>query len=292
MGDYTRYTVVSLTTGALALCWGGRWGSSSPDSWANESSEKSAVQTKQTHAEFKTQGGGKIPHLGFGTATLFGERCTTAVAEAIKLGYRHVDTALLYANHEAVGAGIRKSGVSREEIWVTSKIAFFPPESAGVWMYGGIGEEGNATSPGSVGENNEMGKEEASIDLALQQLQLEYVDLLLIHNPCSSVPEYNAACMPHFFELIGKFSPVLRPLISGYWCVNLRCCKRTPACAACSFVAVYTGIFSISGSALVAKVIPHVKFVLNLGRHWKIFKSQAKLNISGYRITQHLCLKK
>lgn len=76
-----------------------------------------------------------------------------------------------------VGEGIKKSGVPREEIFVTSKVSFFPPNSEGVWMH-------NA--------NNLKGQETESIDLSLKQLGLDYVDLLLIHNPCASKEEYNA----------------------------------------------------------------------------------------------------
>eukprot|EP01079_Euglenida_sp_SAG-EU17-18_P007951 gene7951-7356_t len=77
--------------------------------------------------EFSVKGQrGRIPKLGFGTATLTGERAAARVATALKAGYRHVDTALLYGNQVAVGKAIRDSGVPREDIWVTSKVAFFP----------------------------------------------------------------------------------------------------------------------------------------------------------------------
>ena len=51
-------------------------------------------------------------------------------------------------------------------------------------------------------DNNIKGGEQASIDLSLEQLQLDYVDLLLIHNPITSRNEYRAACAPHFFEFL------------------------------------------------------------------------------------------
>eukprot|EP01048_Picozoa_sp_COSAG05_P001527 COSAG05_NODE_52_length_23775_cov_49.471110_2_plen_323_part_00 len=222
-----RYVIGGLTAGALVLCWGGKWGGSSPPpskrAEAGMLGEKSvyrdlvASSSNVRSLAFKPQGGGKIPAIGFGTATLFGNQCKVAVTDAIKLGYRHIDTALLYANHEAVGAGIRASGVPRDQLWVTSKIAFFPPKAKGLWMYEGIGPAGRKTSPDSVGKNNEKGGEAASVDLALKQLGMDSVDLLLIHNPASSRPEYNAACMPHFYELIGSLPPVLRLPISGFW---------------------------------------------------------------------------
>ena len=65
---------------------------------------------------------GTVPLLGLGTATLKGERCAAAVAEALRLGYTHIDTALLYGNQAAVGEGIRRAGAARRDVWVTSKV--------------------------------------------------------------------------------------------------------------------------------------------------------------------------
>jgi diketogulonate reductase-like aldo/keto reductase len=97
----------------------------------------------------------------------------------------------LYCNHVPVGEGIRKSGVPREDIFVTSKVSFFPENSKGnICMY----EKTN-------GKNNEKGGEEASIDTCLKELGVDYVDLLLVHNPVSSDLEYKAAFAVHMFEL-------------------------------------------------------------------------------------------
>ena len=85
--------------------------------------------------------------------------------------------------------GIKNSGVARDKFWVTTKVGFFPPNSNGVWMYN---------------SNNVKGEETESIDICLKQLGLEYVDLLLVHNPITSVPEYKAGSCPHFFELFSK----------------------------------------------------------------------------------------
>ena len=87
-----------------------------------------------------------------------------------------------------MGEGIAKSGVSRDEIWITSKVGFFPVDSDGVWMHN---------------PNNVKGDEGASAELACKQLGVEKVDLLLLHNPITSRAEYNASCLPHFFELFG-----------------------------------------------------------------------------------------
>ena len=66
--------------------------------------------------------GANIPAIGLGTWTLNGEAATRLVAGAIRSGYRHVDTATMYDNEEAVGAGLRASGVSRDEIFLTTKV--------------------------------------------------------------------------------------------------------------------------------------------------------------------------
>ena len=66
--------------------------------------------------------GAKIPVPGMGTWTLKGQLCSDLVAHALDIGYRHVDTAAAYENEEAVGAGLRASGVSREEVFVTTKV--------------------------------------------------------------------------------------------------------------------------------------------------------------------------
>lgn len=102
----------------------------------------------------------KMPVLGFGTLYLKdaqGEKC---VADAISLGYRLIDTATVYGNEEAVGAGIRLSGVNREELFVTSKI----------WV-------------------DDSGYEKAlkAFDITLNKLGLDYLDLYLIHRPRGDV---------------------------------------------------------------------------------------------------------
>jgi diketogulonate reductase-like aldo/keto reductase len=111
----------------------------------------------------------------------------------------------LYCNHVPVGEGIRKSGVPREDIFVTSKVAFFPENSKGnVFLY-----------DKSNGKNNEKGGEEASIDTVLKELGVDYVDLLLIHNPVSSDLEFKAAFSVHFFELFNLkgYPQAIRPTV-------------------------------------------------------------------------------
>jgi 2,5-diketo-D-gluconate reductase B len=63
-----------------------------------------------------------IPPLGFGTWLIKGRDCTDGVEDALKLGYRHIDTARAYENERQVGEGLRQSGVDRDEVWITSKV--------------------------------------------------------------------------------------------------------------------------------------------------------------------------
>jgi diketogulonate reductase-like aldo/keto reductase len=105
--------------------------------------------------------GANIPALGFGTWTLTGEEAVRLVAHAIEVGYRHIDTAAMYDNEEAVGEGIRASGIDRQQIFVTTK----------VW-YPDIGD----------------GDLQASVEASLKRLGLDSVDLALIHWPSKSIP--------------------------------------------------------------------------------------------------------
>ena len=107
--------------------------------------------------KIKLYNGNEIPQLGFGVYQIKGDELTEkCVAEALKVGYRHIDTAHYYENERGVGAAIKKSGIPRDQIWVTSK----------VWV----------TEFGS-------GKTTAAIEKMLKRLDLEYIDLVLIHYP-------------------------------------------------------------------------------------------------------------
>jgi 2,5-diketo-D-gluconate reductase B len=107
-----------------------------------------------------TQSGFSIPAIGFGTWQVTGQQCYDSVLKAIQLGYRHIDTAAIYGNHIEVGKAIKDSGVDRSELFVTTKL----------WM--------SDMSSESV---------EPAVLLALKELQLEYIDLYLIHWPSNDI---------------------------------------------------------------------------------------------------------
>lgn len=98
----------------------------------------------------------KIPALGFGTWQLTGEKCVNGVKTALDIGYRHIDTAQIYENEAQVGQAIAESPISREEIFLTTKI----------WI-------------------SHFRKQDVldSFEESLKKLKTEYVDLLLIHWP-------------------------------------------------------------------------------------------------------------
>ena len=102
----------------------------------------------------------EMPMLGFGTNTLRGAIGVQAVFEAISVGYRLIDTAHIYGNEESVGAGIKQSGIKREELFVTSKL----------WV-------------DDAGYESTKKAFQTSID----KLGLEYLDLYLIHRPRGDV---------------------------------------------------------------------------------------------------------
>jgi diketogulonate reductase-like aldo/keto reductase len=111
---------------------------------------KLTVETKLTLND-----GHLIPQLGLGVWQIrAGSGCEAAVLAALEAGYRHIDTAAMYGNEESVGAAIRRSGIPRENIFVTTKL----------W-------------------NSDHGNPERALDASLRKLKFDYVDLYLIHYP-------------------------------------------------------------------------------------------------------------
>ena len=100
--------------------------------------------------------GVKIPQLGLGTWFIDDNKVADAVKEAVKLGYRHFDTAQAYGNERGVGEGIRTCGVPREQLFVTSKVA---------------------------AEQKTYEEAAAGIDETLKKMGLDYLDMMIIHSP-------------------------------------------------------------------------------------------------------------
>ncbi|WP_080873487.1 aldo/keto reductase [Oceanobacillus timonensis] len=105
---------------------------------------------------YQLANGVDIPKLGLGTWFIDNDDAAQAVEDAVKIGYRHIDTAQAYGNEQGIGQGIKNSGVNREDLFITTKLA------AEVKSY-----------------------EEAvsAIDQSLEALGLEYIDMMIIHSP-------------------------------------------------------------------------------------------------------------
>lgn len=111
--------------------------------------------------EFELKNGNKIPALGLGTSGLRGKQCTEVVKKALKLGYRHIDTADMYKNHKAIAEALNQSKLEREKLFITSKIQ---------------------------SEDLEYTQLKKTAARLLKELELEYFDLLLIHWPSPEIP--------------------------------------------------------------------------------------------------------
>ena len=120
--------------------------------------------------QLQTQGI-SLPRLGLGTFRMQGDTCRAAVESALALGYRHIDTAEMYGNEEAIGAALAASGVARKELHVTTK----------VWN-----------------ENLAPDAIRRAFDASLKKLRLDQIDLYLVHWPA---PNMN---LPAMFETLMK----------------------------------------------------------------------------------------
>lgn len=101
--------------------------------------------------------GVEMPILGFGVYQIGPDETEAVVAEALAVGYRSIDTAAAYENEEAVGAAIAKSGIPRDELFITTKL----------WVQDAPAERNTARA----------------FDASLRKLGLDYIDLYLIHQP-------------------------------------------------------------------------------------------------------------
>lgn len=114
----------------------------------------------------KLNNGVEMPRIGYGVYQVSPEECERCVSDALKVGYRMVDTAQAYHNEEGVGAAVKKSGIPREELFLVSK----------VWI-----------------SNYGYEKAKASIDESLRKLGTDYIDLMLLHQPfCDRYGAYRA----------------------------------------------------------------------------------------------------
>lgn len=105
---------------------------------------------------FTLSNGVSIPKIGYGTWMIEDSKAAEAVKKAIEVGYRHIDTAQAYQNERGVGEGIRSSGINRQELFVTTKLA---------------------------AEIKNYAEATDAINASLDRLGLDYIDLMIIHSP-------------------------------------------------------------------------------------------------------------
>ena len=113
----------------------------------------------------------RLPRLGLGTFRMQGDVCRAAVEGALSLGYRHIDTAAMYGNEDAVGAAIAAAGVARQDLHVTTK----------VWH--------DNLAPDAI---------RRSLDASLTKLRLDSVDLFMVHWPAREMD------LPAIFETLAR----------------------------------------------------------------------------------------
>lgn len=111
--------------------------------------------------KFELKNGNEIPALGLGTSGLRGKECTKVVKKALDLGYRHIDTADMYGNHQAIAAALNQSDIKRKDLFITSKIK---------------------------SEDLKYDDLKKAAERLLNELDIEYFDLLLIHWPSPEIP--------------------------------------------------------------------------------------------------------
>jgi len=131
-------------------------------------------------SKIKLNNGTQMPLLGFGTYKLKpGKTTYDTVSAALKLGYRHIDTAKYYGNEESVGRAIRDSGIPREEIWVTTKL--WPSDALHM---------------------------EKAFDKSFKKLDIGYIDLYLIHWPVPGIVKKVWANLEKLYADSGKIKAI------------------------------------------------------------------------------------
>jgi 2,5-diketo-D-gluconate reductase B len=121
--------------------------------------------------------GAGIPCIGFGTFGMHGANLKSLLVHAIRAGFRHIDTAQIYGNEDAVGEGVRTSGISRNDVFITTK----------VWV-----------------ENYTQTRFQRSVDVSLKALHTDYIDLLLLYWPSNVVPPEDQIAWLNALVLAGK----------------------------------------------------------------------------------------
>ena len=121
------------------------------------------MTTNTSMPTIRLNNGAEIPQLGFGVFQVEPDKTQEVVESALGVGYRHLDTAAAYRNEKGVGDAIAAAGIARDDLWITTKL----------W---------NA--------NHQRDKALKAIDESLEKLQLDYVDLYLIHWPLPMFDEY------------------------------------------------------------------------------------------------------
>lgn len=143
----------------------------------------------------------QMPVLGLGCYQLHGRSGEQAITEAVELGYRLFDTAQMYGNEKEVGRALRQSGIPREKLFVTTKI--YSPSTS-------------------------YAKAKASIETSLRALQMDYIDLLLIHEPYRTSGEMYRAMREAYQE--GKVRAIgVSNFNKGFYLNFIRSCEIIPA---------------------------------------------------------------
>ncbi|KAJ6127031.1 hypothetical protein N7523_002643 [Penicillium sp. IBT 18751x] len=143
------------------------------------------TMSKLTSHTFQLNNGASIPAIGLGTWQSKDNETREAVKYALQHGYRHIDTALNYGNEKEVGEGIRASCVPRGQIWVTTKL-----------------------------DNHWHHRVSEGLDASLQALGLDYVDLYLVHFPCSTDPEDRSKHLTNW-DFVKTWQEMQKLLVTG-----------------------------------------------------------------------------